>query len=345
MKLPCIGVVIPCYRAEATLRRAAASVLAGAPASLRVVLVEDGSPDGTGALCDALCAEDPRVTALHRKNGGASAARNAGLDALRGTGAAWVLFVDADDELLPGLWDALPPALAADPALILYGMERASGAVPNPLAPGCHADAAALGDALDPLLFESGYLAAPYSKLFRLDLIEAGGLRFHEGLQVNEDVLFNLKYMRFLFFLQKSPAIYSLTGVYYHQNDLRAGSLSRSLRGDLLDAEAVTRPALADLLAEAGLPQCEAARLLQKSRVRAALNQYGLLTGCRGEMPYRERKALFRRILCDPDARAALSERLANDPHRLLALPYRLGLMLDSPGLLACYTLLKNRFL
>ena len=136
MSLPAIGVVIPCYKAEHTLRQTVESVLQGAPDNLQLVLVEDGSPDGTGALCDALAAQDPRVTALHQPNGGASAARNAGLDTLCRSGAEWVLFVDADDTLLPGLWQALPAAFDAHPGLILYGMVRASGPAPNPLAPG-----------------------------------------------------------------------------------------------------------------------------------------------------------------------------------------------------------------
>ena len=71
--------------------------------------------------------------------------------------------------------------------------------------------------------------------------------------------------------------------LYYKQNDTEAGSLSRSLRGDLLDAEAATRPALEALLVQNGL---DPAPYLRKSRVRACLNQYGLLTGCRGAMPF-----------------------------------------------------------
>ena len=104
MSIRNISVIIPCYKAAATLRRAAASALADVPAGLELLLVDDGSPDDTGALCDTLAAEDPRVRALHRPNGGAGAARNTGLDAARGD---WVLFLDADDVLLPGLWAAL----------------------------------------------------------------------------------------------------------------------------------------------------------------------------------------------------------------------------------------------
>lgn len=91
-----ISVIIPCYRAAATLRRAVDSALTGAPADLEVLLVDDGSPDDTGALCDELAAADPRVRALHRENGGAGAARNTGLDTAHGD---WVLFLDADDAL------------------------------------------------------------------------------------------------------------------------------------------------------------------------------------------------------------------------------------------------------
>ena len=145
--------------------------------------------------------------------------------------------------------------------------------------------------------------------------------------------------MRFLLFLQKNSAIYCLAGVYYNQNDMLAGSLSRSLRGDLLDAEAVTRPVLEAFLTDAKLPAPEIDRLVQISRVRAALNQYGLLTGCPGRMPFAQRRQLFARILQDADA------RLTADPNRLLALPYRLGVFLHSAWLLAAYTQLKNRFL
>ena len=155
-----ISVIIPCYRAAATLRRAVDSALTGAPADLEVLLVDDGSPDVTGALCDELAAADPRVRALHRANGGAGAARNTGLDAAHGD---WVLFLDADDALLPGLWAALD-ALTTDADMILFGLTRESNGAVKPtdyLPAGFCPDLQALGSALSPLLFDSCSAARP----------------------------------------------------------------------------------------------------------------------------------------------------------------------------------------
>lgn len=333
MSIRNVSIIIPCYKAAATLRRAVATALTDAPSDMEILLVDDGSPDDTGVLCDELAAADPRVRALHRENGGAGAARNTGLDAASGE---WVLFLDADDALLPGLWSALDVVIT-DADMILFGLTRVSTGDIQPtdyLPAGEYADLAALGGALSPLLFDTGLLAAPYPKLFRRRTL--GSLRFDDRLQINEDVLFNIQ------FLQISSAIYCLHGVYYKQNDVGIGSLSRSLRGDLLDAEAITRPALEALLTQNGI---DPAPYLQTSRVRACINQYGLLTGCKGSLTYKQRRDVFARILADADARAALRARLQNDPNRLLALPYKLGLALRAPGLLAAYTLAKQRFL
>ena len=192
----------------------------------------------------------------------------------------------------------------------------------------------ALGTAFFSLLFELGLLASPWAKLYRRRSI--GTLRFHEALKINEDFLFNLQ------FLQSNSAMYFLQGCYYCQHDARQGSLSRRLRGDLLQAEAITRPELARLLRQNGI---DPAPYIKTSRLNSCLNQYSLLTGCRGTMPFAERRALFAEILANPDARAALRDRLHSDPNRLLSLPYRLGLACRLPGFLAAYTMAKQRFL
>ncbi|MCQ2065606.1 MAG: glycosyltransferase [Bacteroidaceae bacterium] len=93
-----LSVVIPVYESAATLQRCVDSVLAENIPGIEVILVDDGSTDGGGQLCDSLSSR-PGVTAIHRQNGGLSAARNTGTDAATGR---WITFVDSDDEVAPG---------------------------------------------------------------------------------------------------------------------------------------------------------------------------------------------------------------------------------------------------
>lgn len=334
MNLANLAVIVPCYRCADTLPRTVQSILDDAPSDLQLILVDDGSGDDTLSVCRTLAAQDKRIRVLQRPNGGASAARNTGLDAV--PDAEWVMFVDSDDELFCGLWQELRTAdVPPDCGMALFGFRADSGFTSaGQLPAGGFSGLPALGTAFFSLLFELGLLASPWAKLYRRRSI--GTLRFHEALKINEDFLFNLQ------FLQKNSAMYFLQGCYYCQHDARQGSLSRRLRGDLLQAEAITRPELARLLHQNGI---DPAPYIKTSRLNSCLNQYSLLIGCRGTMPFAKRRALFAEILSDPDARAALCDRLHSDPNRLLSLPYRLGVACRLPGFLAAYTMAKQRFL
>ena len=93
---PKVSVIVPVYRAEKYLRKCVESILAQTFRDFEVILVDDGSPDGSGAICDEYAKKDPRVRVFHKENGGVSSARNKGIDEARGE---WVTFVDADDWL------------------------------------------------------------------------------------------------------------------------------------------------------------------------------------------------------------------------------------------------------
>ena len=89
-----ISVIIPVYNVEAYLRYCVESVRSQTYPDLEILLVDDGSPDKSGSLCDAFAREDKRIRVLHQENGGQCAARNAGLDIASGE---YVMFVDSDD--------------------------------------------------------------------------------------------------------------------------------------------------------------------------------------------------------------------------------------------------------
>lgn len=99
-----ISVIVPVYNTEAYLRESVRSVLTQTYPHLEVLLIDDGSQDGSGAVCEALSGEDARVRFLPRPHGGVSAARNAGLDAARGE---YLFFLDSDDRIDPRLLESM----------------------------------------------------------------------------------------------------------------------------------------------------------------------------------------------------------------------------------------------
>ena len=96
METELISVIVPVYNVERYLRRCVDSILHQTYQDLEVLLVDDGSTDASGAICDEYAAREERVTAVHQKNGGLSAARNTGLERAKGT---YLCFVDSDDFL------------------------------------------------------------------------------------------------------------------------------------------------------------------------------------------------------------------------------------------------------
>lgn len=96
--MPEISVIVPVYKVEKYLRRCVDSILLQSFTDFELILVDDGSPDGSGAICDEYAQRDTRVQVIHQENSGLSAARNAGIDAAAGE---YLLFTDSDDLIHP----------------------------------------------------------------------------------------------------------------------------------------------------------------------------------------------------------------------------------------------------
>lgn len=97
-----ISVIVPVYKVEPYLHRCVDSILAQTFSDFELILVDDGSPDNCGAICDEYVAKDDRIHAIHQENRGISAARNIGLDyAFENSNSRWVSFVDSDDWVHP----------------------------------------------------------------------------------------------------------------------------------------------------------------------------------------------------------------------------------------------------
>lgn len=184
MSKPTLCVIVPVYKAAATLDRCVASVLAQQVAGgLHCILVDDGSPDESGGLCDAWAARDPRVTVLHQENRGVSAARNAGLAA---ADSEYLVFLDADDALRPGaLQAALDAQNTAPQSFVLWHYttdEQDAAAVTS--------DTATRPQNMLARLWLDCLLAMPWNKLYRT--APAQQLAFDRQYTLGEDLQFVL---------------------------------------------------------------------------------------------------------------------------------------------------------
>lgn len=115
--MPQISVIVPVYKAEKYIEACVKSILAQTYTDFELILVEDGSPDGSGAICDALAKTDDRIRVIHKENGGAATARNAGLDAARGD---YIAFIDGDDLIHPQYLELLLTMIQKDKADVAW---------------------------------------------------------------------------------------------------------------------------------------------------------------------------------------------------------------------------------
>lgn len=99
-----ISVIVPVYNVEEYLPRCVDSILTQPYQNLEIILVEDGTKDSSGMICDEYAAKDPRIRVIHKENGGLSSARNAGIDIARGE---YFAFLDSDDWIEPDFYERM----------------------------------------------------------------------------------------------------------------------------------------------------------------------------------------------------------------------------------------------
>lgn len=185
------SVVIPVYNAQNTLGRCVDSWLAQTRTDLEVILVDDGSADQSGRLCEKYAQQDKRIRVIHQANAGVSAARNAGIESAEGE---FLLFTDSDDYVEPDYLERMSrfqQETGAD--LVLCGYHHLYDGADIQKAPK---PAGAYEFSNHPeeflRLYEQGFLNMPWNKLYKKEL--AG--RFDSSLSLGEDLLFNLEYLR-----------------------------------------------------------------------------------------------------------------------------------------------------
>ena len=130
--MPTISVIVPVYKVEKYIHRCVDSILAQTFTDFELILVDDGSPDNCGAICDEYAARDSRIHVIHQENGGLSAARNAGIDwSFANSDSQWLTFIDSDDWVHPEYLERLLDAVVTNNVSIsICGFVETEGEVP-----------------------------------------------------------------------------------------------------------------------------------------------------------------------------------------------------------------------
>lgn len=179
-----LSVIIPVHNTEMVLGRCVDSVLNQGFDDMELLLIDDGSTDGSGAVCDAYTEKDSRVRVFHKPFGGASAARNVGIEHAQGE---WIAFVDSDDYVDSGYFE-LPYADEID--LYVRNLSHTNGEKETQFASQT-ADGERYWTLLQEMLHQFSFRSACCFIIKRV-VIEANGIRFDERFRLGEDTLFML---------------------------------------------------------------------------------------------------------------------------------------------------------
>lgn len=223
-----ISIIVPVYNVEQYLEQCIDSICGQTYPTLEIILVDDGSTDSSGAICDAYAERDSRIKVIHKRNGGLSSARNAGLEMATGE---FVAYVDSDDWVELGIYEACIKAMRqnedADLALFPYVYFDQGKQDSGHLLPQKHklSREEALSE-YECATFQKGINPSVWSKLFRHEAIQ--GIKFPTG-RVYEDLPYTYEV------LSRCRSVVVINQVGYNYRRDNAGSISNTIKANILD--------------------------------------------------------------------------------------------------------------
>ncbi len=224
--IPDISFIVPIYNAKSYLHECVTSLIGQTHNEIEVLLVDDGSNDGSGDICDQFNKIDSRVRVFHINNSGVSVARNLGIEKSFGR---WISFVDADDFLDPNFAkDMLLAAENSNSDIIVsnYILYTENKSIEQYFFPRCKQFE---GDDIYKYLIIDSVLGSktktnigvPWGKLYRRDFVTGGGISFKPGLKRMQDALFNV------YAFNSADSVYFLDKCLYHYRQWKNSAVHR----------------------------------------------------------------------------------------------------------------------
>lgn len=189
---PRLSVIVPVYKTEHLLKKCVDSIANQTYSNLEIILVDDGSPDGSPALCDTLAKQYECIKVVHKTNGGVSSARNEGLKHATGE---FVTFVDSDDYILPDYYGKSMVKATSKTDLVVAGLTVVDDNKKTKIiSPATVSNSPLLKDHTNFMQFViDGHFDIIVNKIYRKSLITSN---FPMGLRLGEDRIFNLNYFK-----------------------------------------------------------------------------------------------------------------------------------------------------
>ena len=188
--MPVVSVIVPVYNAEQFLSQCIDSILCQSFNCFELLLIDDGSTDRSGHICDEYSEKDNRVIVFHKDNAGVCSARNKGLEEARGK---YIIFIDADDHVNTAYIEHL---MSSDSDLVITGAQRFN--TRNDSIAPLSTSSFSIEELPSHWNTKSGInliYCLPFAKRFRSSIIQKNGIRFDENLFYSEDMLFNMRYL------------------------------------------------------------------------------------------------------------------------------------------------------
>ncbi|WP_447951892.1 glycosyltransferase family 2 protein [Chryseobacterium koreense] len=183
------SIIIPVYNVEPYLEECLESILAQTYQDYEVLLINDGSTDASGEICDRYAEKDSRITVLHQPNRGVSAARNIGLGHAEGE---WICFIDSDDVIEANYLNAFAENISDDCDMVIQGIKRI-GKMNDILCSFPSLEKMSRRAFFDHYSIWPHYFS-PCNKIYRRTIIMDHNLRYKGTMSFGEDTLFNLDY-------------------------------------------------------------------------------------------------------------------------------------------------------
>lgn len=298
MSTPTVSIILPIYKVEPYLVRCLKSLQAQRFADFEAILVDDGSPDGCGAICDRFAQEDARFIPLHQPNGGVGKARNAGIEKVSGR---FIAFVDPDDMVGPDYLKHMVDAQArhdADMVIARYvslseRTMRKVWSVPEVTERFIERRDFAL--AL-PELYNVNRIGTLYAKLYKRELLD--GLKYRESIKMRGDVIFVTQ------ILERTGSIEIINESDYFYIRYVARSITRQVDPNLFLTHIEVNQAIRESMERCGWMSDAMRSSIDKRYADAA--KLCIKSIRSGPWSLEEKGAYVDRILQEPDFKAAL---------------------------------------